>query len=159
MAPFNFADALAWHSGSAASQEALQLQEAHIPDAQEIKAFVREYAEELRHTDAWKADPGGEAQRLLGDWRRQFGQQGQFTLYRAVGCDKCGQSGYKGQIGLHALMVADDELKKLIQQRARLAELFSSALNSGMRMLKMDGREKVLMGLTDLKMVRSVCIK
>ena len=56
-------------------------------------------------------------------------------------------------------MVADDELKRLIQERARVAELFSSAVNSGMRMLKMDGREKVLMGLTDLKMVRSVCIK
>ncbi|MEC5212321.1 type II secretory ATPase GspE/PulE/Tfp pilus assembly ATPase PilB-like protein [Polaromonas sp. CG_9.5] len=72
---------------------------------------------------------------------------------------KCGQSGYKGRIGLHALMVADDELKKLIQQRARVAELFSSAVNSGMRTLKRDGRGKVLMGLTDLKMVRSVCIK
>ena len=56
-------------------------------------------------------------------------------------------------------MVADDELKKLIQERARVAELFSSAVNSGMRTLKMDGMEKVLMGLTDLKMVRSVCIK
>ena len=37
--------------------------------------------------------------------------------------------------------------------------LFASAVNSGMRTLKMDGMEKVLMGLTDLKMVRSVCIK
>lgn len=56
-------------------------------------------------------------------------------------------------------MVADDELKKLIQERARVAELFQYAVNSGMRTLKMDGMEKVLMGLTDLKMVRSVCIK
>ena len=106
-----------------------------------------------------KANPGDEAQRLFDSWSTQFGQNGRFTLYRAVGCDKCGQSGYKGRIGLHELMVADDELKKLIQERARVAELFSSAVNSGMRTLKMDGMEKVLMGLTDLKMVRSVCIK
>ena len=56
-------------------------------------------------------------------------------------------------------MVADDAAKKLIRERARVAELSASAVNSGMRTLKMDGMEKVLMGLTDLKMVRSVCIK
>ena len=159
MDPFNFADALLGILAQRLAKKLCDCKQAYTPDAPEIKAFVREYAEELRHTDAWKADPNGEAQRLLDDWRRQFGQQGQFTLYRAVGCDKCSQSGYKGRIGLHELMVADDDLKKLIQERARVAELFSSAVNSGMRTLKMDGMEKVLMGLTDLKMVRSVCIK
>ncbi|MCZ8227649.1 MAG: secretion system protein E, partial [Burkholderiaceae bacterium] len=84
---------------------------------------------------------------------------GKLTLYRAVGCDKCGKTGYKGRIGLHELMIADDAAKKLIQERARVAELFASAVSSGMRTLKMDGMEKVLMGMTDLKMVRSVCIK
>jgi type II secretory ATPase GspE/PulE/Tfp pilus assembly ATPase PilB-like protein len=49
--------------------------------------------------------------------------------------------------------------KKLIQERVRVAELFSSAVSSGMRTLKMDGMENVLMGATDLKQVRSVCIK
>ena len=50
-------------------------------------------------------------------------------------------------------------LRRLIQERASMAELFGSAVNNGMHTLKMDGMEKVLMGLTDLKMVRSVCIK
>ena len=56
-------------------------------------------------------------------------------------------------------MIADEPAKKLIQECARVVELFASAVNSGMSTLKMDGMEKVLMGLTDLKMVRSVCIK
>ena len=56
-------------------------------------------------------------------------------------------------------MITDDDAKKLIQERARVAELFASAVKSGMRSLKMDGMEKVLRGMTDLKMVRSVCIK
>ena len=60
---------------------------------------------------------------------------------------------------MHELIIADDASKKLIQERARGAELFASAVNSGMRKLKMDVMEKILMGLTDLKMVRSVCIK
>jgi type II secretory ATPase GspE/PulE/Tfp pilus assembly ATPase PilB-like protein len=80
-------------------------------------------------------------------------------LYKAVGCEKCNKTGYKGRVGLHELMVADDHLKKLIQERARVAELFASAVQGGMRTLKMDGMEKILMGLTDLKMVRQVCIK
>ena len=80
-------------------------------------------------------------------------------MYRSVGCDKCNTTGYKGGTGLHELIIADDSAKRLIQERARVAELFASAVNSGVRTLKMDGMEKVLMRLTDLKMVRSVCIK
>ena len=45
------------------------------------------------------------------------------------------------------------------EEHARVAELFATALNEGMRTLKMDGIEKVLSGITDLKQVRSVCIK
>jgi type II secretory ATPase GspE/PulE/Tfp pilus assembly ATPase PilB-like protein len=57
------------------------------------------------------------------------------------------------------LLIADDDIKKLIQERARVAEIFAAAVEGGMRTLKMDGMEKIMMGLTDLKMVRSVCIK
>jgi type II secretory ATPase GspE/PulE/Tfp pilus assembly ATPase PilB-like protein len=40
-----------------------------------------------------------------------------------------------------------------------VADLFVCAVGGGMRTLKMDGMEKIMMGLTDLKQVRSVCIK
>jgi type II secretory ATPase GspE/PulE/Tfp pilus assembly ATPase PilB-like protein len=62
-------------------------------------------------------------------------------------------------VGLHELLVADDNTRQLIQERARVAQLFTAFLDAGMRSLKMDGMEKVLMGLTDLKQVRTVCIK
>ena len=76
-----------------------------------------------------------------------------------MGCDKCNKTGYKGRVGLHELLVADDSIKKLIQERARVAVLFAASVEGGMRTLKMDGMEKIMMGLTDLKMVRQVCIK
>jgi type II secretory ATPase GspE/PulE/Tfp pilus assembly ATPase PilB-like protein len=63
------------------------------------------------------------------------------------------------RIGLHELLVADDHIKRLVQERARVAEIFTAAVESGMRTLKMDGMEKVMLGWTDLKQVRSVCIK
>jgi type II secretory ATPase GspE/PulE/Tfp pilus assembly ATPase PilB-like protein len=159
MDPFNFADALLGILAQRLAKKLCDCKEAYQPNSQEIKDFIKEYAEELRHTEAWKADPGGESQQLLDDWMERYGKDGKLTLYRAVGCDKCGKTGYKGRIGLHELMIADDAAKKLIQERARVAELFASAVSSGMRTLKMDGMEKVLMGMTDLKMVRSVCIK
>ena len=57
------------------------------------------------------------------------------------------------------MMVGSDMVKKHIQEHARVAELFSTALNEGMRTLKQDGIEKVLLGITDIHQVRAVCIK
>ena len=88
-----------------------------------------------------------------------YGENGRLKFYRTVGCDKCNKSGYKGRVGLHELLIANDEVKKLIQERARVAEIFVSAVASGMRTLKMGGMEKIMMCLTDLKQVRAVCIK
>ena len=56
-------------------------------------------------------------------------------------------------------MVGTDPVKKLIQEHARVAQLFTAALEDGMLTWKMDGIEKVLSGITDMKQVRVVCIK
>jgi type II secretory ATPase GspE/PulE/Tfp pilus assembly ATPase PilB-like protein len=40
-----------------------------------------------------------------------------------------------------------------------VAQLFATALEEGMRTLKQDGIEKVLLGITDIQQVRAVCIK
>ena len=159
MDPFNFADALLGILAQRLAKKLCDCKESYVPSAQELNDFIKEYAQELRHSEAWKRDANAESQKLLDGWTERYADGGQVKMYRTVGCDKCNKTGYKGRIGLHELMIADDAAKKLIQERARVAELFASAVNSGMRTLKMDGMEKVLMGLTDLKMVRSVCIK
>ena len=159
MDPFNFADALLGILAQRLAKKLCDCKEAYSPSAQELKDFINEYAQDLKNGPAWTIDAGGESQKLLDEWTERYGVNGELKFYRAVGCDKCNKTGYKGRIGLHELMIADDNAKKLIQERARVAELFASAVTSGMRTLKMDGMEKVLMGMTDLKMVRSVCIK
>jgi type II secretory ATPase GspE/PulE/Tfp pilus assembly ATPase PilB-like protein len=159
MDPFNFADALLGILAQRLAKRLCDCKEEYFPDGEEIKTFVAEYAEELRHSTAWKADYAGEAKKLYESWVKLYAQDGKLKFYRAAGCDKCNKTGYKGRIGLHELLIADDPVKKLIQERARVAEIFTSAVESGMRTLKMDGMEKVMMGMTDLKMVRSVCIK
>jgi type II secretory ATPase GspE/PulE/Tfp pilus assembly ATPase PilB-like protein len=159
MDPFNFADALLGILAQRLAKRLCDCKEAYVPSHEEFRSFLAEYALDLKQTDAWKSDPGGEAQKLYEEWAESHGHDGQVRFHRAVGCDKCNKTGYKGRVGLHELLVADDEMKRLIQERARVAELFVSAVANGMRTLKMDGMEKIMMGLTDLKQVRSVCIK
>jgi type II secretory ATPase GspE/PulE/Tfp pilus assembly ATPase PilB-like protein len=159
MDPFNFADALLGILAQRLAKKLCDCKEEYTPDAKEVKAFMKEYAEDLQHTAAWIADPGGAQQDLLQSWTDSYGKDGNLRFYRAVGCDKCNKTGYKGRIGLHELLEANDTVKKLIQERARVADIFVAAVGGGMRTLKMDGMEKVMMGLTDIKQVRMVCIK
>jgi type II secretory ATPase GspE/PulE/Tfp pilus assembly ATPase PilB-like protein len=159
MDPFNFADALLGILAQRLAKKLCDCKQEYTPDADEIKLFVTEYAEELRHSSAWKTDYAGEAKKLYEAWLKLYGQDGRLKFYKAAGCDKCNKTGYKGRLGLHELLIADDHIKRRIQERARVSEIFSAAVETGMRTLKMDGMEKIMMGLTDLKQVRSVCIK
>jgi type II secretory ATPase GspE/PulE/Tfp pilus assembly ATPase PilB-like protein len=159
MDPFNFADALLGILAQRLAKRLCDCKEAYTPAHDELRSFISEYALDLKQTHAWKEDPGGEAQKLYEDWVENHGEDGQIRFYRAVGCDKCNKTGYKGRVGLHELLIADDEIKRLIQERARVSDVFVAAVAGGMRTLKMDGMEKIMMGLTDLKQVRSVCIK
>lgn len=159
MDPFNFADALLGILAQRLAKRLCSCKEAYSPDATELKGFIKEYSQELAHTSAWRDSPADAAQALLTDWAECYGQDGNLVFYRAKGCEKCRDTGYKGRVGLHELLMADDTTRQLIQERARVAQLFTACLEGGMRSLKMDGMEKVLMGLTDLKQVRAVCIK
>jgi type II secretory ATPase GspE/PulE/Tfp pilus assembly ATPase PilB-like protein len=159
MDPFNFADALLGILAQRLAKKLCDCKESYVPDAEELRLFAAEYSDELRHSVAWAADYEGETKKLIASWRETYAQDGELRLFRHVGCDKCHQTGYKGRVGLHELLIASDDIKKLIQERARVAEIFAAAVEGGMRTLKMDGMEKIMMGLTDIKMVRQVCIK
>ena len=161
MDPFNFADALL---GILAQRLAKRLckdcKKAHVATQDEIKALLTEYAGELMTTATWKNDPNSAYKALYAEWVKLFGDdKGQITLYEKVGCEKCSGTGYRGRVGLHELLIGTDPMKKAIQEHARVAELFAIALEEGMRTLKQDGMEKVLLGITDIHQVRAVCIK
>jgi type II secretory ATPase GspE/PulE/Tfp pilus assembly ATPase PilB-like protein len=159
MDPFNFADALLGILAQRLAKKLCDCKESYVPSEQELQQFAAEYAEELSHSAAWTSDYAGETKKLIESWQKTYAQDGQIRFYRHVGCDKCNLTGYKGRIGLHELLIASDDIKRLIQERARVAAIFAAAVEGGMRTLKMDGMEKIMMGLTDIKMVRQVCIK
>ena len=84
---------------------------------------------------------------------------GSSRVYAPVGCEACNNTGYRGRVGLHELLVGTDAVKKHIQEHSRVADMLVTALEEGMRTLKQDGIEKVLQGITDMHQVRAVCIK
>ncbi len=160
MDPFNFADALlgilAQRLGKRLCKECKQ---AYHPEQDEIRRLLNEYSEELTNTDSWKKDPKASMEAIYKEWLARYAKDGKFTLYQAKGCPACNDTGYKGRVGLHELLVGTDPVKKLIQEKARVAEILALALNEGMRTLKMDGIEKIMQGITDIKQVKAVCIK
>jgi type II secretory ATPase GspE/PulE/Tfp pilus assembly ATPase PilB-like protein len=82
-----------------------------------------------------------------------------FQLYRGQGCVECNQTGYRGRVALHELLVATPEIKHLIQQRARITEVTACAQQEGMTTLLQDGVLKVLAGVTDILQVKAVASK
>ena len=159
MDPFNFADALIGILAQRLAKRLCKCKEPYTPGPDELKAFMNEYTTDLRMSDTWKKDPQGEAKKLYDYWLKEYGKEGKLQFHKAKGCEVCGGSGYKGRCGLHELMIASDAVKKLIQERARVTDLFVKSVEEGMSTLKMDGMDKVMMGLTDMKQVRTVCIK
>jgi type II secretory ATPase GspE/PulE/Tfp pilus assembly ATPase PilB-like protein len=158
--PLNFADALLGILAQRLTKRLCKCKEAYTPTQEEIKHFLTEYCEELKNTEEFKKDLNAGYKRVFDIFAKDYGLgKADYKMYKPKGCDICGGTGYKGRVGLHELMVGTDQVKKLIQEHARVAELFAQALTDGMITLKMDGMNKVLQGVTDLAQVRAVCIK
>jgi type II secretory ATPase GspE/PulE/Tfp pilus assembly ATPase PilB-like protein len=80
-------------------------------------------------------------------------------LYRAKGCDMCDNTGYRGRVGIHELLVGTDDIKRMVQKHDTVEVMREKAMSEGMTTLLQDGIQKVIKGLTDFKQVRRVCIK
>jgi len=82
------------------------------------------------------------------------------TMFRAVGCNKCGKSGYSGRLGIHEVLEGTSKLKTLITKKPVISDnIRAQATLDGMTTLKQDGIIKVLRGLTDIHEIRRVCTK
>jgi general secretion pathway protein E len=73
------------------------------------------------------------------------------TIYEPVGCPACKGSGYSGRTGVYEMLIVDDELRRLIHDRAAEQQLREYALAHGMRSLREDGMRWVLQGVTSLE--------
>jgi type II secretory ATPase GspE/PulE/Tfp pilus assembly ATPase PilB-like protein len=140
--PFNFSDALlAVLAQRLVKRICTECKEEYQPDDEE-------YAE-LEHAFGGKEEAA------------KFGLEysNDFVLYRGKGCANCNHTGYRGRAGIHELLVATDQMKRLIANKARVVEMVQVAKADGMTTLVQDGILKAVEGLTDLKQVKAVAIK
>ena len=138
--PFSFADALLCIVAQRLGRTLCKsCKESYKPSEEELHELAEEYGEEFA------------SELNLDDPELKF--------CKAVGCDDCNKSGYRGRVGLHEALAATDPLKKLIMEKSKMEVLREAAIKEGMRTLKQDGIWKITKGLIDLKQVRAVCIK
>lgn len=74
-------------------------------------------------------------------------------LFRGVGCEKCSGSGYKGRMGIHELMINDEEVEKAIIKGLSANEIKEVSIKQGMVTLRGDGIRKAFKGMTTLEEV------
>ncbi len=80
------------------------------------------------------------------------------TLYRPVGCPSCSNTGYKGRMALHEVMMVNEEIERLAVEHAPATEITAAALRSGMVTLRNDGMTKVLNGTTSIDEILRVVV-
>lgn len=78
------------------------------------------------------------------------------TLYEAVGCEECRQTGFSGRTGIYEIIVVTDQIRPLIISRASSSEIKAEALRQGMHTLREDGWAKALAGVTTVEEVLRV---
>ena len=78
------------------------------------------------------------------------------VLYRAVGCEKCGVTGYRGRVAIIETLKFDGGLDELIARRATLRELSVYAMENGFVPIAEDGLRRVRDGLTTIDEVARV---
>ncbi len=78
------------------------------------------------------------------------------TMYKAVGCEVCRQTGYKGRVGIYEFMPVSLELKSIISANGTLNDLKAQAKKEGVEPLRIAGARKVIEGMTTLEEVLRV---
>lgn len=73
--------------------------------------------------------------------------------FKGVGCKNCRNTGFRGRIALHELLVIDDKLREIITTDPALSAIKAQAEEQGMLPLRYDGLRKVKEGLTTLEEV------
>jgi len=79
-------------------------------------------------------------------------------LWRAVGCKKCGNTGYRGRTGVHEVLMMSEEIGRLTVEAATAEEIKRVAIEQGMLTLRQDGLEKARLGETSIEEIVRVIV-
>ncbi|MEN9373747.1 MAG: hypothetical protein RIR79_1299 [Pseudomonadota bacterium] len=152
MDPFNFADSLL-------AVLAQRLVRRLCPDCRRSEIaepeFVTELIEDYRHSIPPDLRPTPEA--LQAQWTKQYGGiEGKLLRYSSSGCPHCQNTGLRGRVGLHELLLVSSGVRRLIQTSTRPEQIQHEGFRDGnFQTLRQDGICKVLMGQSTIEEVRA----
>jgi general secretion pathway protein E len=109
--------------------------------------LVRKLCTHCRQPDA----PGPEEIRRWGLDRLAGDKEP--ILHRAVGCERCGGTGYRGRNAIVELLVMSEPLRRLVLDHAQAGAIADQAVAEGMRPMFEDGLLKALAGITTVEEV------
>lgn len=78
------------------------------------------------------------------------------TIYRAVGCERCSQQGYKGRVGIFQIMEVSETTGRMIMEGGNAMQLSEQAKREGVEDLRQSGLRKVKAGTTSLEELNRV---
>lgn len=90
-----------------------------------------------------------ESQKLLLEGRAD-------TLYRPVGCNKCGYTGYTERTGIYEVVEADGRMKEMISKGSSIHDIREYEIKKGMKLLKESAVEMALSGETSFEEVEKI---
>lgn len=97
-----------------------------------------------------------DAQALLQAGFKESDLDGTWTPYKAVGCQHCNDTGYKGRVGIYQVMPISEEMQRIILSNGTAIDIADQAAREGVRTLRQSGLLKVKQGLTSLEEVMGV---
>lgn len=96
--------------------------------------------------------PKDEAMKLFSGAHHYFADDDEtVSLYRGKGCHACGETGYRGRVGIYELLEVNKNLEDLIVQKRNSTELLLRAREDGFQFLFEDGLDKVRSGQTTIE--------
>ena len=152
MDPFNFADSLLAVLAQRLVRRLCTRCTSSTPASPET---VDELLNDYMHAFGTQQNDAVQRKTVQDDWMQRYGRDGHLHSYTSTGCKHCGDTGFKGRVGIHELMTMSRTLRRQVQTGARAEELQQTALQEGMRTLRQDGIEKVLAGHTTIEEVRA----
>lgn len=99
-----------------------------------------------------------EAREVLDSVRFPYNPADPPVLYKAVGCQACSGTGYRGRVALHEVMVVSEQLEQMVVAHATGTDMRAIALKEGMVSLREDGFSKVQQGITTIEEVLRVSV-
>jgi type IV pilus assembly protein PilB len=71
-------------------------------------------------------------------------------VFRGKGCKSCGNTGFRGRIGIFEVMLMSEKIKQLVINKAGSNDILAAAQKDGMQLMVEDGVQKVLSGITTI---------